>query len=212
VDRYLQTTKIFDVQNDHEGLNYFIPPRDHVDLPSHFPGILKNEYVALVIGAQHETKKMPVDKLAEFCRNLNLPVVLLGGPGDKKAGDEIFIKSGKNVKNGCGKFNINQSASIVQQANIVVSHDTGLMHVAAAFKKKIVSLWGNTVPAFGMYPYQPHPSSERFEIQNLPCRPCSKIGFQKCPRGHFKCMNEIDVLEVADRVRRLYQLDQIKAS
>ena len=66
------------------------------------------------------------------------------------------------------------------------------MHIAAAFKKKIISIWGNTIPEFGMYPYLPDKSSEIIQVENLKCRPCSKIGFQKCPKKHFKCMLEID--------------------
>ena len=70
----------------------------------------------------------------------------------------------------------------------MISHDTGLMHIAAAFKKNIFSVWGNTVPSFGMYPY--HTAYEVFQVNKLWCRPCSKIGFEKCPLGHFKCMRE----------------------
>ena len=61
-----------------------------------------------------------------------------------------------------------------------------------AFKKKIYSVWGNTVPAFGMYPYKTDENSKIIEVTDLNCRPCSKIGYDKCPKGHFKCMQEID--------------------
>ena len=70
----------------------------------------------------------------------------------------------------------------------MVSHDTGLMHIAAAFGKEIFSVWGNTVPAFGMYPYRTE--FRVLEVPGLACRPCSKIGFAKCPQGHFKCMRD----------------------
>ncbi|MCK4361595.1 MAG: glycosyl transferase, partial [Bacteroidales bacterium] len=72
--------------------------------------------------------------------------------------------------------------------------DTGLMHIAAAFKKQIISIWGNTVPAFGMYPYLPETEKNKsviVEIKNLRCRPCSKLGYKKCPKGHFDCMQKI---------------------
>jgi ADP-heptose:LPS heptosyltransferase len=62
------------------------------------------------------------------------------------------------------------------------------MHIAAAFGKPIFSVWGNTVPAFGMYPYKTE--FQALEVLGLPCRPCSKIGYAKCPQGHFKCMRE----------------------
>ncbi|MGB0525201.1 MAG: glycosyltransferase family 9 protein, partial [Flammeovirgaceae bacterium] len=93
------------------------------------------------------------------------------------------------IFNACGKFNLNQSASLVQQARAVFTHDTGLMHIAAAFKKQVFSIWGNTTPLFGMYPYRT--KFTVFENNKLSCRPCSKIGYKKCPKGHFKCMNEV---------------------
>ena len=85
-----------------------------------------------------------------------------------------------------GKINLNQSASVVKQSDTVYTHDTGMMHIASAFHKKVVAIWGNTVPEFGMYPYQT--SHKNLEVKNLNCRPCSKIGYEKCPKGHFKCM------------------------
>jgi ADP-heptose:LPS heptosyltransferase len=74
------------------------------------------------------------------------------------------------------------------------------MHIAAAFGKDIVSVWGNTIPEFGMTPYLPTAGSQIMEVKEVSCRPCSKIGHDKCPKGHFKCMNMIDVLAVAEAV------------
>jgi heptosyltransferase-2 len=79
-----------------------------------------------------------------------------------------------------------------------VTHDTGLMHIAAAFGRPIISLWGNTAPAFGMTPYygdRPVPYGI-METKGLWCRPCSKIGYEKCPMGHFRCMERIDPEQV----------------
>ena len=77
------------------------------------------------------------------------------------------------------------------------------MYIDDAFKKKIISVWGNTVPEFGMYPYYgKYPvMNARFEISGLRCRPCSKIGYDKCPRGHFKCMRQISTEAIASSVQ-----------
>lgn len=125
-------------------------------------------------------------------RKLNRPVVLLGGKEDMETGAAIAQACGEPVFNACGKFNLNQSASLLRQSQLVITHDTGLMHIAAALKKKIYSVWGNTVPAFGMYPYKPGEGSKIIEVKNLACRPCSKIGHSRCPKGHFRCMNDIN--------------------
>jgi len=76
--------------------------------------------------------------------------------------------------------------------------DTGLMHVAAALGQRIVSVWGNTVPAFGMYPYMPNQTEKYVIIENkhLKCRPCSKLGYTRCPHFHFNCMKSLSVDEI----------------
>lgn len=189
VDRYLATVAPLGVINDKRGLDYFIHYRDEIEAdwlpPSHRAG-----FVAFAIGGQHATKRLPVPRLIELCRKINYPTILLGGKGDAVAGEEIRkALSDRLIFNACGKCNLNQSASLVRQSVCVFTHDTGLMHIAAAFKKKVYSIWGNTTPLFGMYPYQtPHVILEN---NALSCRPCSKIGYEKCPKGHFKCMNEL---------------------
>lgn len=189
VDRCLDTLKTFNISNDGEGLDYFIPYKDQVEL-DWLPETHRKSYVAYAIGGQHFTKKMPAPRMIELCRKINHPVVLLGGPEDFEAGETIRLALGDaQILNACGKYNFNQSASLIQKALIVFSHDTGLMHVAAAFRKKVYSIWGNTIPEFGMYPYRT--AFEKLEVKGLDCRPCSKIGHSKCPKGHFKCMNDI---------------------
>lgn len=199
VDRYLETVKAFEVKNDGKGLDYFIPDKDVV-APAALDPALANGYVAFVIGGSFATKVMPEDKIVKICSGITLPVVLLGGKEDADRGKKIAIKAGAHVLNFCGKFNLNQSASLVQQAAKVITHDTGLMHIAAAFNKPIISIWGNTVPDFGMYPYLPRneEASTVFEIKDLPCRPCSKLGHAKCPKKHFYCMNLIETDAVAE--------------
>jgi ADP-heptose:LPS heptosyltransferase len=152
-------------------------------------------YIGFVIGAKHFTKQLPVEKIISICKKINKPIILLGGKEDAARAEMIENAVGKNIFNACGKYNLNQSASLIKQATKVITHDTGLMHIAAAFKKEIISVWGNTVPAFGFTPYLPDPNSRMVEVKNLSCRPCSKIGYDKCPKGHFKCMMEIDEKE-----------------
>ena len=190
VDRYMATLSKFNVVNDGKGLDYFIPEMDEIkqaDLPlAHVFG-----YIGLVIGAAHNTKKLPVKKLKELCSKIHYPIILLGGKEDRAIGEEIADIDRGHVYNSCGKFSLNESADIIRKAKLVITHDTGLMHIAAAFKKPIISIWGNTVPAFGMTPYYGNVQMPNalFEVNNLRCRPCTKIGYNSCPKKHFKCMN-----------------------
>jgi len=193
VDRYFETAKQLGVINDGGGLDYFIPKKDEVDIKT-LPAEFHNGYIGFVIGAKFATKQLPKEKIISICKKLNQPVVLLGGKDDSKKGEAIKTKLGENIFNACGKFNLNQSASLVKQARTIITHDTGLMHLAAAFKKEIISIWGNTIPEFGMYPYYGRSEirNQKAEVQNLACRPCSKLGYTECPKGHFKCMMDIN--------------------
>jgi heptosyltransferase-2 len=148
---------------------------------------------------------MPLESLVRVCQKLDYPVIILGGPEDRALGDSLVTAlPGKDILNGCGAFSIHQSASLVRQARLLITHDTGLMHIGAAFHKKIISVWGNTVPRFGMYPYRADPSSVRFEVNGLSCRPCSKIGYQKCPKKHFRCILDQDLDGMAREAGRLW--------
>ncbi|WP_377242319.1 glycosyltransferase family 9 protein [Persicitalea jodogahamensis] len=189
VDRYMATVTPLSVSNDDQGLDYFIPYRDEVER-DWLPATHRAGFVAYAIGGQHATKRLPLARMIELCQKINYPTILLGGKEDFETGEAIRQTLGDTlIFNACGKCNLNQSASLVRQSEFVFTHDTGLMHVAAAFKKKVYSIWGNTTPLFGMYPYQtPHVILEN---NSLSCRPCSKIGYAKCPKGHFKCMNEL---------------------
>jgi ADP-heptose:LPS heptosyltransferase len=205
VDRYMDTVRPLGVQMDRAGLDFFVPYADEVE-PQWLPETHRRGFVAYVIGGSYETKKLPLPRMIELCDKINRPIVLLGGKEDAALGEEVagffnqktayendqdWAALGKRtvIYNACGKFNFNQSASLVRQASVVFAHDTGLMHVAAAFGKTVFSIWGNTTPYFGMYPYR----TKFIVLENnkLRCRPCSKLGHAKCPKGHFKCMNDI---------------------
>ncbi len=186
VDRYLETVKSLGIKNDNHGLDYFIPTQDFVKI--------NESFAAYAIGGQHFTKKLPTHKIIEICKQSKHTIMLLGGKEDFETGEAIVKAVGNKVINACGKYNLNQSASLLQQAEYVISHDTGLMHIAAALKKRIISIWGNTVPEFGMYPYLT--DYKIIENKNLSCRPCSKIGYAKCPKGHFRCMENLDISNI----------------
>ena len=213
VDRYMDTVAGFGIRNDGAGLDYFIPAADELK-PNDIPTAHQAGYVGLVIGAALPTKKLPYHKLAEICEQARHPMILLGGPEDAETGERLAAIDPIKIYNACGKFNLNESAGLVRQAKLVVTHDTGLMHIAAAFKRPILSVWGNTVPEFGMYPYYGDNYLNNYgaagagadgvrrlpdsmmEVKGLNCRPCSKIGYKKCPKGHFKCMELQQVGEI----------------
>lgn len=206
VDRYLHTVRSFGVVNDGAGLDYFIAPHEEVrqkDIPAaHQAG-----FIAVVIGASFYTKKLPVYKLQELCRKINHPIMLLGGKEEFAEGEEIRKVDDVKIYNACGKFSLNESADLVRKSKLVIAHDTGLMHMAAALKKQVIAVWGSTTPSLGMVPYygQNHLLSrgvpyDDIQVHKLWCRPCTKIGRHKCPQGHFKCMKKIDIDQLVQKV------------
>jgi ADP-heptose:LPS heptosyltransferase len=203
VDRYLDTLSSFGVTNDRQGLDYFIP--DDVTLSDKLKQLTSKPYIAFAIGAQHNTKRLPTQKLSEICKNIKVNVILLGGKEDEQTGKEIAETSGEHVINLSGKLSLHQSALVIKFAQKVITHDTGLMHIAAAFKKPIISIWGNTVPEFGMTPYYGNSNINQqfFEVNNLSCKPCSKIGFKSCPKTHFNCMNMQDTSAIAAAANKI---------
>lgn len=208
VDRYFQAVISLGVKNDGKGLDYFIPEKDFIDL-NEYPLLKKKPFVAFAIGGRHYTKLFPVQKVVAVIDQLQQPVVLLGGNEDRETAEQIKgLCTHDGVMNACGQLNLHQSASLVRQSALVITNDTGLMHIAAAFKKPIISIWGNTIPEFGMYPYEPDEEQKvvMVQVKDLKCRPCSKIGFKKCPKGHFKCMMNQDENFIVREAKRLLSL------
>lgn len=191
VDRYLDTLKPLGISGDGKGLDFFFPA-DFV--APQLPEGCANGYVAVVIAAKFRTKQLPENKFVELCTGLERPIVLIGGPEDMALAQAIQTQTTTPIYNVCGTLSLAGSAWLIKQGEAVITHDTGMMHIAAAFNKRIISIWGNTIPAFGMYPYLPDGGNSFIsEVNGLNCRPCSKIGHSACPKGHFRCMNDQNI-------------------
>jgi ADP-heptose:LPS heptosyltransferase len=194
VDRYFLAAKALGIKNDGKGLSFF-PCDCEKPNSDQLPEPFQNRpYVIFAIGGTHFTKRLPAHKWIELYSLLRWPVCIVGGKEDWATGAtlvEAAKKTGLPVWNACGAFSIGGSAWLIQNSVLVFSNDTGMMHIAAAFKKPIVAFWGNTSPKLGMYPYETNYID--MEVADLSCRPCSKIGFDTCPKGHFRCMNNQDL-------------------
>lgn len=203
VQRYMDTLKAFSVEDDGSGLDFFIPERERVNvqsLPSHF----SQGYIALALGGAHIGKRMDAEKLIRVCASIPHPIVLLGGAEDRETGDAIVNALGDKIVNRAGVYSIHQSADLLRQSRIVISGDTGLMHIASAFGKKIISIWGCTVPGLGMAPWRAHPDSVIIEPEGRKKRPCSKLG-NRCKYGEDnRCIQAVSEDSIRDAVQRLW--------
>lgn len=205
VDRYFDAIKNLNITNDNKGLDFFIEPQNNFEHP-----FINESYIAVAIGAKHFTKRIPPEKLIYIIKKTNYRFVLLGDKNDVLSANVISKQFPLKTLNLCGNINLQQSASVVQQSKTVITGDTALMHIAAAFNKPIFSIWGNTVPQFGMYPYlfkdEKQLSIEDLSIyqnDNLNCKPCSKIGYDKCPKKHFSCMLDIKYDMLVEDLRKI---------
>ncbi len=205
VDRYFKTVENLGVKNKNYSCRYTLTDRDQIDIEANYQ-LKEHQYFGFAIGAQFATKRLPVDKMIELLKGIEGPIMLLGGKEDKTVGDEIVKNlSSNHIVNTCGNHTISESAFLVSKSKGLITHDTGLMHIATCFNIPIISIWGNTVPSLGMYPYYPNADIQFTinEVKDLSCRPCSKIGYSKCPKGHFNCMNKQDLNKIRNEINNL---------
>jgi heptosyltransferase-2 len=136
-------------------------------------------------GAEYgPAKRWPPQYFAELARKLadaGCDVWLAGSANDAALGDEIARASDGHCVNLCGKTTLAEVIDLISCAALVVSNDSGLMHIAAALDKQLIALFGSSSPAFTP-PASPHATIVRLD---LPCSPCFQ---RECPLGHFNCM------------------------
>lgn len=168
---------------------------------------LPEKYWVLVVGAAHRTKQIPEDKSAYLINEIGGTPILVGGSKEKQIVNQILAQvNNTNVISLVGKLSLLESAYVVKNSQFVITPDTGMMHMASAFRKPMIVIWGNTVPEFGMTPYIPEENIPiyQFEVKDLKCRPCHKHGRQQCPKGHWDCMYKQDWQRIAEVGRRLW--------
>ena len=139
-------------------------------------------------GAEYgPAKRWPPPYFAELAQRFDragYDVWIAGSPHDAAIGDEINRLSGNLCVNLCGKSTLAEAIDLVAGAAVVVSNDSGLMHIAAALNRPLIALFGSSSPAFTP-PASPHARIVRLE---LPCSPCFE---RVCPLGHFDCMLQL---------------------
>ena len=193
-DRYLSVAKDIDVADDGKGLelSWTKETVDSTEKKIASIGLkLNHHFVCLAPGAGFFTKRWPAGKFEDLVdliqRDKKTQIVILGGEKDKVFGS--FLKKRKNIIDTSGIFTLLETAYVISKGKIIVSNDSGLMHMATAVKTPVVAIFGSTVKELGFFPYRA--KSMVVENSKLSCRPCSHIGKNKCPRNHFKCMEEI---------------------
>ncbi len=196
VDRYFATVASLNVVNDNQGLDFnvssYVKPEFNTS----------QSYIAWCIGGTHNPKKLSAKQITQVVSKLKIPVVLLGGNNDLDIAKEI-INNGecKSVYNFCGKLSVQESSYLIKESKMLLTNDTGMMHIASALKMPIISFWGCTKPSLGFTPYMTDPSSIKI-ISKRSAKPCSKHG-KHCKYGKNGCIKEIDPQLIYDSVLSL---------
>jgi heptosyltransferase-2 len=146
--------------------------------------------VVVAPSSKHFTKTYPKEKFIEVIRNLQSKVILVGDNSEKDKVICEYIEKNSGAINLCGKLNYNELTGILYNSEYVITNDSAILHFSEAIGKKVNAIFGSTVKEFGFFPQLKQ--SQIFENSNLKCRPCTHIGREECPLGHFKCMNEIN--------------------
>jgi heptosyltransferase II len=164
----------------------------------------KDVVVGLIPGSQWGTKRWPAERFAALIDYLagrpGLRCALFGGPQDRPLAEAILAICTAPVLDLIGQTPLQELSAYLERCAVVVSNDTGPMHIATAVGRPIVALFGPTTPDMGFAPYGV-PWEEASVA--LACRPCHAHGPQYCPLSHWRCMMELSVEHVAASVQRL---------
>ena len=206
--RYLNCIERFDIFYDDKGLDIFF---DQETVQSAFEKYSKflNNSAALTIGvapgAKHATKRWTAEGFSSvinfLVQNTNARIILFGNRADQKIVKSFSIEKPQFVLNTTGELSLLETTALMNHCDLVLTNDSGLMHLASALKKKVVAIFGSTTEQLGFFPYL----TEYIVIQNnrLKCRPCSHIGRNNCPRQHFKCIKKITGEQVIEGIKAL---------
>ncbi len=158
---------------------------------------LAKPVAVLCPGAEYgPAKRWPIPYFAELAQRLTergYAVWIVGGPKDKEIGDKIVALGNPQCRNLCGMTDMSDAVALLSCARLVVTNDSGLMHVAAALDRPMLALFGSSSPDFTP------PLSDKAQILKLDMR-CSPCFERVCPRGHFNCMMHLTPDEVLRHV------------
>lgn len=207
VDRYIETLSNFSIKNDNQGLDVFVPEYMIEAVKNKINFSANDLYIAIAPSAKHETKRWLPERFAQLGDKLiekfNAKIILLGSEEDKPRCETVKKLMRNQPINLCGQTSLLESSAVLSLCKLLITNDSGLMHIGSAMKTKIVAIFGSTVKEFGFFPY----GTESIVVEkNISCRPCTHIGRKECPKGHFKCMKDIQVEEVFNACANLLHI------
>ena len=192
-DRFhLAVEKLVGRPLDRGELRYFLGPDDQriADKRLREAGVDSTRPImGISPGANWETKRWPAARFGELAKraiDAGYQVVVTGGAGEMRLGAEISTVAPKAFDL-CGKLDLRGLGGLISRCSAFVANDSGPMHMARALGVPTLAFFGSTDP--GMFDLRGH----AVMFAGVPCSPCSFFGRSRCPRGHFRCMLDMDV-------------------
>ncbi|MCZ7558615.1 MAG: lipopolysaccharide heptosyltransferase II [Bacteroidia bacterium] len=206
-ERYIETASRYGVAPDERGCELFYPDELREDTLVRLCARgwdAQTRIIGLCPGSRHFTKRWPLAKylrLTTLLLERGFAVAVLGSAEDAEAGQALQAVDPSRVFSFCGTTTLIETAALLERCAVVAANDSGLMHMATAVRRPVTAIFGSTVREFGFYPYNSRASV--IEVAGLSCRPCTFIGRRSCPKGHFRCMENISVERVLEAVMEM---------
>jgi heptosyltransferase-2 len=206
--RYLNAISSWGMEDDGLGLELNIDKEADRSISIRFRDNKLDEQKSLIVlapGASRSTKRWPAYRFGEigkYFSQKNAQIALVGGKFDIDVCKEVVKNMDDNVWDFSGQLSLQETAAVVKRADLLITNDTGVMHIGAATGRRIVAIFGPTTNHLGFMPFR---TSSVVVEKELNCRPCSFHGTDRCPKGHFRCMQEIisnDVIRAAEDIIR----------
>lgn len=156
----------------------------------------KEPYLVIAPGAGRKTKRWLENRFADVGSHFmkkDFKIVLVGGTLDQIVCSNISAQIGDGVFDFSGKTTLQQTAAIIDGSRLLITNDTGVMHMGTAVKKPVLAIFGPTTHHLGFFPFR---ALSTVIEQEIDCRPCSYHGTEECPQEHFNCMRDISVTSV----------------
>ncbi|MFQ3579090.1 MAG: lipopolysaccharide heptosyltransferase II [Bacteroidales bacterium] len=204
--RYLNTAKKLGVEYDGLRTEFFISPQIRNIFFDRYPNLQKSnrKKIAICPGASFKNKQWLTEYYLELIEKLfihyEVDIFLLGGKAEEEICKYLEEETSNSVINFAGKLSLQESAIILEMCHVTVVGDTGMLHLSEALGTPVVGIYGPTSEQLGFYPILPQ--SKVAEVK-LKCRPCTKMGLDKCPKKHFRCMKDINPSMVFELIQSI---------
>ncbi|RKY88990.1 lipopolysaccharide heptosyltransferase II [candidate division KSB1 bacterium] len=195
IDRNLSLLSAFGIIEKGSIPEISVSPEDKSFIDEKFNKLKITEtenFVTIAPGSEWNTKRWLLEGYVSLIKLLwkkkSVPSFLIGGKKDLMICNRIQNLTGIPIVNFCGKLTLKQSGEVIRRSKVLISNDSGAVHLAVGSGKKVVVIYGPTSPEFGFYPYG---EGHTILKENIYCSPCSIHGGKKCKEKHFKCMKNI---------------------